>query len=119
MSFMKELINGVVKKFEVFERFFHNKDKNLDYKTRLDSEDVEDMSYLHLMHDYMSKNWTLRIDGKDVPYVSPIYGYLERKKALLISLDGGGRREMENILKPEVNEEENKKGSWDRMVNPS
>lgn len=116
MSFMKELINGVVKKFEVFERFFHNKDKNIDYKTRLDAEDVEDMSYLHLMHDYMSKNWILVIDGKQTPYVSPLYGYLERKKALLVSLDGRGRIEMENILKPEINENEEKKNTWDRMV---
>lgn len=108
-GFIKDLTNNIIKKFEVFERFFNNTDKNLDYKTRLDEGEVEDIAYLHTLHSYMRKKWG---------YTSPLYPYLQRKKALRVSLDGLGRQEMKEILKPEVttDEERDRKSSWDRMV---
>src|SRR3989304_7667527 len=110
MSFIKEFMNGVMKKFEVFETFFRDEtgDKsNIDFKTRLDDIDVEDMSYLHTLHDYMVIRWD---------YISVLNGYLDKKKRLLVSLDGGGRQEMETILRADVEDNEEKKSNWDKVM---
>lgn len=107
MSFMKELISGVTKKFEVFETFFNNTQKNLDYKTRLDDSEIDDITYLHTLHEYMQKHWK---------YNSPLNNYLERKKALRVSLDGLSRKEMEEILRAEVQQLEEKRSNWDRVM---
>lgn len=103
---MKEMINGVIKKFEIFERFYTYKKSEIDFKTRIDEYELDDMVYLHTLHEYWKKNWD---------YDSPIEEYLERKKRLRVSRNGEGRHEMERILR-EVLEDETKKTSWDKMV---
>lgn len=103
-------MNGVIKKFEVFETFFRDEkgDKsNIDFKTRLDDVEVEDMSYLHTLHEYMKTRW-----GFD----SVLDGYLDKKKRLLVSLDGLSREEMKVILKEGVEENQDKKNNWDRVM---
>jgi hypothetical protein len=107
MSFMKELISGVTKKFEVLETFFNNEQDNLDYKTRLDDGEIDDITYLHTLHEYMEERWK---------YDSPLEGYLERKKALRVSLDGLSRKEMEEILRAEVVQNEEKRSNWNRVM---
>ena len=107
MAFVKDIINGVIKKLAIFERFYNNQDNNLDYKTRIDEYEIDDMSFLHVLHEYWEKNWD---------YDSPLYDYLQRKKALRVSRDGMGRSEMQNILRTDLEKEEEKRTNWDKLM---
>ena len=106
MAFIKEFMSGVIKKFEIFERFYEYKDIDIDFKTRIDEYEIDDMTYLHTLHDYWEKEWG---------YVSPINQHLERKKRLRVSRNGEGRKEMSEILREAI-QEEDKKGNWDKMM---
>jgi len=117
-GFMKEVLNSVIKKFEIFDTFYKYDKEDIDFKTRIDSYEIDDMSYLHTLHDYWSKNWIIGYDEQNKPihYESPLLKYLERKKRLRVSRDGLGRKEMESILKETIEENKDKKSSWNKML---
>ena len=100
-------MSGLLKKFEIFETFYKYDKSDIDFKTRIDAYEIDDMTYLHTLDEYWAKNWK---------YKSPLSGYLERKKRLRVSRDGAGRKEMENILREAIEETDNKKGNWDRLI---
>lgn len=108
MSFLKEMISGVIKKFEIFEEFYKYRKNDIDFKTRIDEYEIDDMTLLHTLHEYWKKEWG---------YNSPLEPYLERKKRLRVSRDGLGRNEMMNILRESIEEKEQDKTSWDKLVN--
>ena len=103
---MKELTDGLVKKFEVLSEFFTYKKSDIDFKTRIDEYEINDMTYLHILHDYFKKEWN---------YDSPIENYLERKKRLRVSRNGEGRKEMTNILMETIEEDKNKT-NWEKLI---
>lgn len=106
-GFIQQIMDSAQKRFEIFERFFNDKDHNLDYKTRIDEYEVEDMSYLHTLDDYFDEVWD---------YQSPIEPYLQRKKALRVSRNGEGRFEMMEILKQQYKDDNDNKSGWDKLV---
>ena len=107
MSFVKEFMSGLLKKFEIFETFYEYKKEDIDFKTRIDAYEVDDMTYLHTLHDYWKKNWD---------YESPLEGHLERKKRLRVSRDGAGRKEMENILREAIEDKTDTRSNWNKMI---
>lgn len=103
---MRELLNGVIKKFEVFESFYTYDKNTIDFKTRIDEYELEDITYLHALHRHLNTNWG---------YESPIFEVLERKKRLRVSRNGEGRMEMQTILREAV-EEAKEKSPFEKLA---
>ena len=106
MSVLKEVINSTIKKFEIFERFYQYNKDDIDFKTRVDEYEIDDITFLHTLHNYWLKMWN---------YESPLEPYLERKKRLRVSRGGQGRIEMQRIL-ADIREEEKEKTTWEKLV---
>jgi len=103
---MREILNGIIKKFEVFETFYQYDANTIDFKTRVDEYELEDMTYLHALHNHLETNWS---------YKSPIFEILERKKRLRVSRNGEGRMEMQTILRESV-EESKEKSPFEKLA---
>lgn len=106
MSFLRDMMNGVIKRFEVFAEFFKYDEKDIDFKTRIDEYEIDDMSYLHTLHEYWNQEFN---------FDSPLFMYLERKKRLRVSRNGEGRKEMESILMERI-EENKEKTNWEALI---
>lgn len=106
MSLTKQIIDAAIKRFEVLEGLFTKDKYTVDRITNIDDSEVDDMSYLHIQHDFLLKNWG---------YESPVEGYLERKKNLRISKDAMGFIKGIEVLKGEI-ETEDKKNNWDKLM---
>lgn len=107
MSFLKEMLSGIIKKFEIFDTFYKYDENDIDFKTRIDGYEIDDMTFLHTLHEYWKNNYN---------YESPLFTFLERKKRLRVSRDGLGRREMSEILREAVEENSDTKTKWDKML---
>jgi hypothetical protein len=103
---MKEMLSGIIKKFEVFGEFYKYDETDIDFKTRIDNWEIEDITYLHTLHDYWKENFN---------YESPLFKHLERKKRLRVSKDGLGRKEMSEILREAVQENDGSRSRWDKL----
>jgi hypothetical protein len=104
---IKHIISGAIKRFEVFEGFFKYSPDNIDFITRVDAIDIEDITFCHTLHNFIHDRW--EID-------TVLFQHIERKKRLLVSEEGGGRNEMKYVLKEQIEEEDKSgKDNFDRL----